>query len=380
MKRVLIYRTDLLPPSETFITNQTASLKRYTPWFAGLRRNEQGLTLDAARVLSVTSSNNFQDKLIRRAYLLSRVSPSFHRRLQEIAPSLIHAHFAPDGSLAVKVQKLLGVPLIVTLHGFDVTNGDHAFRDSLFGRMYLSRRAELWRRASLFVCVSEHIRQIALERGFPEEKLVVHRIGIDLARFLPAEKQEPIVLFVGRMVEKKGAIHLIRAMQGVQARLPHARLVLLGDGPLRAQLEEEARTLGVRAEFLGMQPHDEVRSWMQRAQVLGAPSIVGRNGDSEGLPTVMCEAQAMGLPVVSFQGPGVDEAVVHGETALLAPPGDERALGEAIERLLSDRELLIQFGEAGQRRAAEFFDIQRQTALLEDIYDRVVEATARRIA
>ncbi|RXS96699.1 glycosyltransferase [Silvibacterium dinghuense] len=380
MKRVLIYRADLLPPSETFITGQTASLQRYTPWFAGLRRYTKGLTLDASRVLSVTKGNNFQDKLIRRAYLLSRISPSFHRKVQQIRPSLIHAHFAPDGSLALKVQKLLDVPLIVTLHGFDVTKGDEAFRDSLFGRMYLSRRADLWQQASLFVCVSEHIRQMALERGFPEDKLLVHRIGIDLTRFLPAEKQEPIVLFVGRMVEKKGAIHLVRAMQSVQAHLPHARLVLLGDGPLKPELEEEARKLGVKAEFLGMQPHNEVISWMRRAQVLAAPSIVARSGDSEGLPTVMCEAQAMGLPVVSFRGPGVDEAVVHGETALLAAPGDDRELGEAITRLLSDPQLLTQFGEAGQRRAAEFFDIRHQTALLEDIYDRVVDAATRRIA
>jgi glycosyltransferase involved in cell wall biosynthesis len=127
-----------------------------------------------------------------------------------------------------------------------------------------------------------------------------------------------------------------------------------------------------------MQPQPEVREWMRKAQILAAPSIVARSGDAEGLPTVLCEAQAIGLPVVSFIGPGVNEAVVADETALLVRPTDEHALGEAILRLLGNDEMRARFGEAGQKRAAECFDIRTQTALLEDKYDEVLREDARR--
>ncbi len=376
MRNILIYRTELLAASETFIAGQTAALKRYSPWYAGLKREPNGLPLDPARVLALTTENRFKDKLIRRAYLRSGVAPTFHRGLRNVRPSLIHAHFAPDGAGALILLRHLKVPLIVTLHGYDVTADDETLSKTSHGRAYLRHRTTLLRKTALFVCVSEHVRQQALERGFPAEKLSVLRIGIELPEVDSAEEREQIVLFVGRMVEKKGCIHLLRAMERVEAGIPASRLLLLGDGPLREGLEREAKARLKNATFLGMRPHSEVRQWMRRAQVLAAPSIVAQNGDSEGLPTVLCEAQAFGLPIVSFRGPGVGEAVVADKTALLANPGNEQALGEAILRLLEDKVLRTSLGAAGQRHATEFFDIRKQTAILEEEYDKVVSQYA----
>jgi glycosyltransferase involved in cell wall biosynthesis len=276
--------------------------------------------------------------------------------------------------MALLLQRRLRIPLIVTLHGYDVTSSDESLRTTAAGRAYVARREELWKRAHLFVCVSEHIRQKALERGFPEHKLWVHRIGIDLGGCTPAplRNREPVVLFVGRLVEKKGCIHLIRAMARVNAKLPGTRLVVIGDGPLRGELEREARERLQSAAFLGTRPIAEVRSWMQRARMLVAPSVVAKNGDAEGLPTVLCEAQAMGLPVVAFRGPGVDEAVVDGDTALLVNPLDEEGLGAAILRLSQDAFLQARLRAAGRRHAEEYFDLRRQTELLEDKYDEVL--------
>ncbi len=229
------------------------------------------------------------------------------------------------------------MPLIVTLHGYDVTTSDQSPSNST-GRAYLARRKELWERASLFICVSEHIRRQALQRGFPGQKLWVHRIGIDLRACEPMVPRDrrPTVLFVGRLVEKKGCIHLIRAMAQVSATLPTAQLVVIGDGPLRSALEGEARKRLPGTIFLGTQPAAVVRRWMQRAWILAVPSVVAKNGDTEGLPTVLCEAQALGLPIVAFRGPGVAEAVVDGETALLVHPLDEQGLASAIVRLCLD--------------------------------------------
>jgi len=374
MKRVLIYRNELLPASETFIAAQAAGLRRYDPWFAGLKHVPNGLDLDRSRVTLLAENGRFVDRVQRRIYLSTGFAPRLHRDLKSLQPALIHAHFALDASAALPLQKSLRTPLVVTLHGYDVTRTDGFPNLEAMGRTYLARREELWQRADLFVCVSEHIRQTALMRGFPAHKLWVHRIGIDLDPCRPAASpsREPIVLFVGRLVEKKGCAHLLRAMSIVQEKLLWARLVVIGDGPLRADLEAEASRQSLNAIFLGSQPSTEVRSWMRRAQVLAAPSVVAKNGDTEGLPIVLCEAQAMGLPIAGFRGPGVNEAVIDGHTAVLVDPTDNHALAASILRLFEDTQLRAHLCASGRQHAANYFDISKQTAILEDKYDEVL--------
>jgi glycosyltransferase involved in cell wall biosynthesis len=258
-----------------------------------------------------------------------------------------------------------------------VTADDATLRRTIHGAAFLRRRSALLRAAALFLCASEHIRSRALARGYPQEKLLVLPIGVEVPSHQPSEKREQVVLFVGRMVEKKGCMHLLRAWERVEAALPSAKLVLLGDGPLRASLERHALSRLRNVLFLGMRSHDDVRRWMRRAQIIAAPSIVAYNGDTEGLPTVLCEAQALGLPVVAFHGPGVEEAVAADETALLVPQRDEPALAEAIVGLLSNEELCATLAEAGRKRAARLFDLRKQTALLEDRYDEILSRYSR---
>jgi len=380
MPRVLVFRSELLPLSETFIAEQAASLERFEPWFAGLKRVHGGLKLDDAKVIAATQRDSLREKMARRIYLESGFAPRFLRRIEAMKPDLIHAHFATDACAALAIQQQLWIPLAVTLHGYDVTCSDAALRKSAAGRVYLQRRNALWGRACVFVCVSEFVRQRALERGFPEEKLWVHRIGIDVDFFWSdaarahgdVRAKEPLVLFVGRLVEKKGVAHLLRAMRLVEAQLPEARLVVLGDGPLRRTLEAEARATLKRCEFAGAERADGVRQWMHKAAVVAVPSVRAADGDSEGLCMVACEAQAMGVPVVSFTGTGVVEAVADGETALLVEPGDDGALAAAILTLLRDETLAEQMGAAGRRYVKQHFNLRRQTALLETKYDEAL--------
>lgn len=372
MKRVLFFRTELLPPSETFIAAQAAALRHYEPWFAGLKRIPSGLALDESRVISLTETNSLRDKIARRIYLRTGFAPGFLQQVESIRPDLIHAHFATDACAALAFQQRLRVPIVVTLHGYDVTSTDAALHSSPLGRVYLHRRHELWERASAFLCVSEWIGHNALKRGFPPEKLRMLPIGIDVDSFRPpqAHSKNLLVLFVGRMVEKKGCVHLLRAMREVEAQLPEARLVIVGDGPLRADLETEARASLRRCEFLGAASPQIVRDWMHRASVVAVPSIIAANGDSEGLCLVVLEAQAMGLPVVAFHGPGIE--VIDGETGLLVSQRDEGALADALLALLQNEPLAARMGAAGRRRVERFFNLRRQTALLEEQYDEVL--------
>ena len=372
MKRVLFFRTELLPPSETFIAAQAAALRHYEPWFAGLKRIPSGLSLDESRAIALTETNSLRDKLARRIYLRTRLAPGFLRQVESIRPDLIHAHFATDACAALALQQRLRVSMVVTLHGYDVTSSDAALHSSPLGRMYLHRRRELWEQATTFLCVSEWIGHNALKCGFPSEKLRVLPIGIDVESFHPPDSRpkEQLVLFVGRMVEKKGCVHLLRAMREVEAQIPEARLVIIGDGPLRAALEAEARVSLRRCEFVGAASPELVRDWMCRASVVAVPSVVATNGDSEGLCLVVCEAQAVGLPVVAFRGPGIE--VVDGETGLLVPQRDENALAHALLALLQNESLAARMGAAGRRRVERLFNLRRQTALLEEQYDQVL--------
>lgn len=374
MPRVLLFRTELLPLSETFIAAQAAAMQRYEPWFAGLKRIPKGLAMNSAQVITHSDADSFREKIARIVYLRSGFAPEFLRRIQTAKPNLLHVHFATDACAALPIQERLRVPLAVTLHGYDVTSDAATLRASRLGVSYLRNQNTVWERAQVFICVSESLRQKALERGFPEEKLWVHPIGIDIDQFRPDPHfvKEPLVLFVGRLVEKKGCIHLLGAMQIVQSRMPDARLVIIGDGPLRAELEKEARATLRHFEFLGATGADTVRQWMWRAAVVAVPSIVASNGDSEGLSLVVCEAQAMGLPVVAFRGPGIE--VVDGETGLLVRPRDEAALAESLLTVLADGNLASRMGTAGRQRVERLFNLRRQTVLLEEKYDQLLNS------
>lgn len=370
---VLIFRTDLLPPSETFIASQAHALRRFAPSFAGLRLIRTGIQLDPCDTVVLTSTDSFRHQLVCRLYLeIGFASPRFLRALRHRNPALLHAHFAVDAAAALPLQRELKIPLIVTLHGYDITSAPAALHHLAQGRVFLRRQQELLRRATFFICVSEHIRRQARQRGYPEAKLRTLPIGVDLDFFAPdplrSRSRDPIVLFVGRLVEKKGCTYLIRAMSLVQDRHPEARLVIVGDGPLMESLQAQARQSIRQFTFLGSQPPTVVRDLMYRASLLAAPSIVASSGDTEGLPINLCEAQAIGLPIVAFRGPGVAEAVVEDETALLTTSANHAELAQAINTLLEDPALAARLAAAGRRRAETHFSLAAQTAHLEDLY------------
>jgi len=228
-------------------------------------------------------------------------------------------------------------------------------------------------RGKLFLAVSQFIKGKMLEQGFSRHKIIVHYTGVDTDFFCfdGAVKREPIVLFTGRLVEKKGCEYLIHAMARVQASMPNAELVVIGDGCLRPGLETLAREKLTRFRFMGMQTPETVRQWMNRAKVFSVPSVVADSGDAEGFGMVFAEAQAMGCPVVSFSSGGIPEAVAHEETGLLAKERDTEALSNYILRLLGNEAVWRQMSEAGRNRVCTLFDLKRQTKQLECIYDRV---------
>jgi colanic acid/amylovoran biosynthesis glycosyltransferase len=306
------------------------------------------------------SISDARAKLYRR----TGAAPLFHKRAKHTRPDLIHAHFGSGGRTALPLARALGVPLVVTLHGSDVTvRGKEP-----------DRYRHLGEDASLLICVSKFIRDRALEAGFPPQKLLVHYIGVDRGVFAPSKSSVPRqgVLFVGRLVEKKGCEYLLRAMKLVQEAHPQCELTVIGDGPLRLSLEALARELNIGCRFLGVQAAAVIREALRNAKIFCVPSVTATDGDSEGLGMVFGEAQAMGVPVVSTTHGGIPEIVVHGATGLLVPERDHASLAEALSVLLGDEDRWQQFHFGALRHTEQHFDLRTQTGLLENIYTGVL--------
>lgn len=380
MRTAIVFRERLLAQSETFIIEQAQTLRRYNPVLAGLRRVEPGLRHTLPEILLREGTGTW-DRIAARVYRQVPFAPAFIQRLRAQDPSILHAHFATDAVYALPIANALELPLVVSLHGCDVTPTDAHFAESASGRHFLSHRNRLFARASAFLCVSQSIRSAALRAGFPEAKLHVLYTGVDCERFRPAdvERDPNLIVFVGRLVEKKGCEYLLRAMEIVQRQDSKAHLEIIGDGALRADLEALAGKLGIRACFRGAQNSAEVLRSMSRSRILCNPSVTAASGDKEGFGMVFAEAQAVGTPVVSFSHAAIPEAVNHGQSGLLCPEGDIVALATSLRTLLDNSELWASMSRQARVWVKERFDIARQTEKLELIYDECV-AQQQRIA
>jgi len=355
---VVVFRGPIFNASETFVRAHALGLRRYQPLVVGLE-----------------DKGNVPPGLADRVLIRARAAD-----IEAFKPALIHAHFATDGLRVLSLATRLSVPLVTTLHGYDVSRT----RASLFGSgrvswmRYALFQRRLQQRGNLFLAVSEALRQQAILRGFPAARTFTHYNGVDLARFhRGGGGDSATILHVGRLVEKKGTATLLRAFAAVRVEHSHARLVIVGDGPLRRKLERLAGELdlGESVEFTGALPPVDIADRMRRATLLCAPSQTARGGDTEGLPTVVIEAMASGLPVVATDHGGIGEAVADGANGFLIPERAIEPLAHRICELLADAELRARMGTASRAIAEEKFDAIQRIAALEDHYDALLART-----
>ena len=369
---VAIYRSPLFNASESFVQTHASGLVRYQPLLAGLEdKGNAWPELRGRMIVAASAWEGLRFKLFGSAGTLAR-------RLAPAAPRLLHAHFATDGLLALPLARALGVPLVTTLHGYDVSRT----RWRLFSSARLSwmRYALLGRRLTasgeLFLAVSDAVRRQAIAHGFPAERTLTHYLGVDLERFRGAGgAPEPgLILHAGRLVEKKGTKILLEAFARLAPRTNGARLAIIGDGPERPALERRCAALGIAGSvsFLGTLPREQVAAWMRRAWLLAAPSVTAGDGDAEGLPTVIVEAAASSLPAVVTDHAGNPEAVADGSSGFVVPERDAAALAGRLRDLIASPELRDRMGDAARKLAEQRFDARRQNALLEDRYDALL--------
>lgn len=360
---VVIWRSGLLSGSETFIRNHGTALTRWRPVFMGATRVASPLAADGD-VIAYPAGRRGRLEFLRLR--LTGRSSRIVALLRRLRPAVVHAHFGGDGWLISASAQRLGVPLVVTVHGHDVTRqpastGPHGVR-------YRRNLRQAFERATVVIAVSEFIRGRAIALGADPAKVRVHYTGVPVPPAPPEQPKLWDLMFVGRFVEKKGVDDLLEAVALLDSR---PRALLIGSGPLEAGLRERAAALGVNATFLGAQDPAAVSAYMAQSKIFVSPSRTAADGDTEGLPTTILEAATMRLPTVSTYHSGIPEAVVHGETGLLCAEGDRAALAANIGTLLADEELRTRLGEAARRHVEQHFDLAKQTLLLEELYTRL---------
>ncbi|WP_334407335.1 glycosyltransferase [Bradyrhizobium sp. AZCC 2289] len=376
-----MYRNELLPVSETFIKEQILALEDWRAVLVGRKRLNE-LPLDDLNVRIVgAASPAFSSRVSWKAHRLLRSIPSHIKRsLEAEAPCLVHAHFGPDALDAWPLARALNLPMLVTLHGYDINTYRDWWEAGKGGptmRTYPRRLLKLVEQPRVgFIAVSQAIRQRAIEFGIPGEKITVNYIGIDTSKFAPGSipiAQRPAhVLFVGRLVEKKGCRYLIEAMSAVQKDVPDARLIVVGDGPLRHSLEQLAQRSGVNVDFRGAQSSAYVKRELNAARVFCLPSVTAESGDAEGFGLVLLEAQASGVPVVTSARGGAAEGIREGVTGYRFAEGDIEILATKLISLLKENKILRQMSEQGSRYVAQEFDLTHRARQLEILYDAAV--------
>jgi len=271
-------------------------------------------------------------------------------------PDVIHAHwFVPQGIVAVLVGRILRIPVVITAHGGDVYG--------LRGRLLDALRRALASRCEAVTVVSRDMAtklpEATSRRGEPPR---VMPMGVDTQRFSAkrerVENSDQTVLFVGRLAKKKGVEYLIHAFPDVLAHHPDARLVVVGDGPCRGELETLSSQLGLadRVRFAGAQPPAELPRFYGGSRVFVGPSVVTRGGDTESFGLVFVEAMAADCPVVGTSVGGIPDVVIHGRTGLLVEPKSPGALAVAINGLLDSPAEAGKMGALARRWVRRKFD------------------------
>lgn len=276
-------------------------------------------------------------------------------RLQQVGIKHVHAHFAGMAArTAWWIQRFFPFSFSFTAHANDI----FAPRDFEVG---LDKLIDT---ASAIITETDFAAEFLRQR-FPERVDRIHRIynGLDLAKFRRADfsSTPPLIVAVGRLITKKGFADLIRACGFLAERAISFRCEIIGEGPLENDLRAQIEQLGMQ-KFVtlgGAKPQRELRQRLAAANLFVMPSVIDADGGMDNLPTVIMEAMATGLPIVSTNIGGIPEMVAQGETGLLVQPGDPGALAAAMEKLIGDRTLAQRLGHAGYERVQNLFSIDK---------------------
>jgi glycosyltransferase involved in cell wall biosynthesis len=281
-------------------------------------------------------------------------------RLQEMGIRHVHAHFAGMAArTAFWIRRFFRTRYSFTAHANDI----FAPRNFEIGLDKLVDTSQL------IVTETDYAATFLRER-FPDGAARIHRIynGLDLSQFGRADfsAAPPLIVAIGRLIAKKGFADLIHACRFLLERGKSFRCQIIGEGPLDQELQAQIHRLNLQelVEMPGAKPQHEIRKHLVAASVFVMPSVIDPDGGMDNLPTVIMEAMTTGLPVISTAISGIPEMVIQNETGMLVPPGDARALADAVEKVIVDPSFARRLGDNGHKRASELFSIDKNVRQL----------------
>ena len=375
---VTVFAVQNSDTSEKTGTHPPDQLSENTVYLNNLHQNK------VKRVLDTLSNVNFERRdlsvLLRscNVFKYKRLSASLYLsglalQLSKYEPfDIIHCQFGTLAPLMVKLKEIgaIGGKLVTSFRGFDLTNRLHE---------NLSAYRHLFSVGDLFLPVCDYFKSILIENSCNPEKIEVLHSGIDVngLRFNTNghKYNRPLrVISVGRFVEKKGFQYAIDAIAGIVKQNIPVSYTLIGDGPLRSELLSRIRMDGIAdcVTMPGWKSHNEVIEEIRRGDILLAPSITPPDGDKEGIPNVLKEAMAIGIPVIATDHSGIPELVIHNETGLLVPEKDTQAISYSIQTLMNDQELFDRLKKNARQLVEKEYDIELLNEKLENLYKSIV--------
>jgi colanic acid/amylovoran biosynthesis glycosyltransferase len=369
--------------TETFLHTTVRGLARSRPLLVGYESaNREAFPVDCPVLSLYPPGSRAARWNARRAHWLGNdPNARFHTRRARVALArhgtrVLHAHFGYTGHQVLPLKRRTKLPLVTTFYGED---GSRLPREPAWRARY----AELFAVGERFLvegpCMARRLREI----GCPAQKLAIHHIGIEPARY-PFREREPKgrntavrIFFCASFREKKGLRYALEAVARAHQEHPNLELRVGGDGPGRDTAHERVQRLGMQGytRFLGFVSHPRMIEEMHAADLFVQPSVTARDGDSEGgAPTTLLEAQACGLPVLASRHADIPHVVADGETGLLAPEHDVEQLAAQLLLLLKEPERWASLGAAGRERIERFHDAATLARRLEDLYQELAEA------
>ena len=375
-RHVLYYVDRYLPASQSFVAQQAKALTRYVPEILAGRLVDspsRGIGSFALHDISGSYAMRAGELAVK---LVRLPVPSAFPAVRQT--DLVHAHFGKNGYVIGPLALAAGKPLVTTFHGFDATYDGSARAAGGFNqaRFFGRGRREMAGWNSWTIAVSDFVADRLKAIGFPEDRVFRHYIGLDTELFRPRDLERcPCrVVSVARFVEYKGHRLMIDALAEVAAGGIPVEFVMVGQGPLRPQIESYARKRLAQVQVLEKLSQQEIADLLATARVYLHGSVALGNGHAEAFGIANLEAQAVGTPVVAFRSGGVAEAMIEGRTGDAVAERDVHAMAAAVAALLTDDTKWQSYSKTAAAMVAMQFDIRDQARLLEDFYDSVIEA------
>lgn len=286
---------------------------------------------------------------------------------------IIHCHFGPSGLKGMLLRDIgaLQGKLITSFHGYDITRYPQGVGTDVYNRLFDT--------GDLFLPVSEYWKQRLIKLGCDEKKIIVHRMGVDCSKFSFAPQRlhtddQVRLVSVSRLVEKKGLEYGIRAVAKLAKLNPNIQYNVVGDGPLREDLQQLIQELKVieAVKMLGWKQQQEVVEILNDADIMLAPSVTAKDGDQEGIPVVLMEAMARGLVVLSTHHSGIPELVEDGVSGFLVPERDVDALSDKLSHLIKHPETWSEIEWASRTYVESQFNINKLNDQLTQIFQQLM--------